>query len=532
MDNWWKEAVIYQIYPRSFLDTSGNGVGDLNGITEKLKYISDLGVDAIWLSPFFTSPMRDMGYDVSDYTSVDPLFGEMHDFERLISIAHENKLKVIIDQVLSHSSDQLEAFKESKKSKNTDKSDWYVWADAQSDGSPPNNWLSVFGGSAWEWNSEREQYYFHNFLPSQPDFNFHNEEVQSYLLDIVKFWLDKGVDGFRLDTVNYYFHDKKLRDNPKSPKIFTEPPVNPYYLQNQLYAINQDENLEFLSKFRSLLNRYPEKTSVGEVGDSHNAIQIMKKYTSESKLHMAYSFELLGNEFSSIHIKNTLEKFFSGKMNNSWPCWSFSNHDVKRHLSRWDKTESDEFAKLSCALLLSLKGTPCLYQGEELGQVETDLEFKELTDPPGIRFWPKSKGRDGCRTPMTWNHKLNHAGFTKGKPWLPVKEKQKNNSVSLQQTSLESVLNFYKEFIAYRKINKTLSKGDQIFIHEKDNILIFTRNFKSSKTSCVFNLNNKRCIYKNIFEDMDIKISNNAEIEKNQIILNNYGFMILEDKKD
>ena len=248
MDNWWKEAVIYQIYPRSFLDTSGNGVGDLNGITEKLKYISDLGVDAIWLSPFFTSPMRDMGYDVSNYTSVDPLFGEMHDFERLISIAHENKLKVIIDQVLSHSSDQLEAFKKSKKSKNTDKSDWYVWADAKSDGSPPNNWLSVFGGSAWEWNSEREQYYFHNFLPSQPDFNFHNEEVQNYLLDIVKFWLDKGVDGFRLDTVNYYFHDKKLRDNPQLTCVVglnTEPERLVDLRKNRMNSLKETENIKY-----------------------------------------------------------------------------------------------------------------------------------------------------------------------------------------------------------------------------------------------------------------------------------------------
>ena len=213
MNDWWKKAVIYQIYPRSYFDTSGNGIGDLKGVIQKIDYISGLGVDAIWLSPFFTSPMKDMGYDVSHYTSVDPLFGRMEDFEELVSLAHKNNIKIIIDQVLSHSSDQHEAFLESRSDKKSEKSDWYVWADAKADGSPPNNWLSVFGGSAWEWEPLRGQYYFHNFLASQPDFNFHNTEVQDFLLGEVRFWLEKGVDGFRLDTVNYYFHDTKLRDN-------------------------------------------------------------------------------------------------------------------------------------------------------------------------------------------------------------------------------------------------------------------------------------------------------------------------------
>ena len=212
MNDWWKKAVIYQIYPRSYFDTSGNGIGDLKGVIQKLDYISGLGVDAIWLSPFFTSPMKDMGYDVSHYTSVDPLFGRMEDFEELVSLAHKNNIKIIIDQVLSHSSDQHEAFLDSKSNKKSEKSDWYVWADAKADGSPPNNWLSVFGGSAWEWEPMRGQYYFHNFLPSQPDFNFHNEEVQDFLLDVVKFWLEKGVDGFRLDTVCLLYTSPSPRD--------------------------------------------------------------------------------------------------------------------------------------------------------------------------------------------------------------------------------------------------------------------------------------------------------------------------------
>lgn len=526
MNDWWKKAVIYQIYPRSYFDTSGNGIGDLKGVIQKIDYISSLGVDAIWLSPFFTSPMKDMGYDVSHYTSVDPLFGRMEDFEELVSLAHKNNIKIIIDQVLSHSSDQHEAFLDSKSNKKSEKSDWYVWADAKADGSPPNNWLSVFGGSAWEWEPLRGQYYFHNFLTSQPDFNFHNTEVQDFLLGEVRFWLEKGVDGFRLDTVNYYFHDTKLRDNPKSPKDFKRPPINPYYLQNQLYAINQTENLNFLTRFRELLDSYPNKTSIGEIGDSHRAIEIMQEYTRDSKLHMAYSFELLGKEFSASFIQSTLEKFFENNKE-SWPCWSFSNHDVERHVSRWDPKESKEFAKLTSALLLSLKGTPCLYQGEELGQTETKLEFKELTDPPGIRYWPENKGRDGCRTPMTWNRNSLNAGFSTFKPWLPVKEKQKLNSVNIQEEDDKSILNFYKEFLDLRRKRNELLEGEIEFLPSKEDVLMFTRETKASKLVCIFNLNTDKHLFEE-FKDhqIEVVISSNTDFSDNKIEINGYGFMI------
>ena len=290
---WWKKGVIYQIYPRSFNDTSGNGIGDLKGISKKISYLSSLGVDAIWLSPIFTSPMKDMGYDVSNYTDIDPLFGNILDFEKLIEKAKENKIKVIIDQVLSHSSDAHSFFEISKSNKNNSKSDWYVWADAKPDGSPPNNWLSVFGGSAWEWDTRREQYYLHNFLKSQPDFNFHNKDVQKWLLSTVKFWLEKGVDGFRLDTANYYFHDKKLRNNPAIKLRASE--KNPYYFQNLKYSINQKDNFEFLKKLRKLTDEYKETTMIGEISN----VELQAKYTANNdKLHMAYSFDLLRDEFS------------------------------------------------------------------------------------------------------------------------------------------------------------------------------------------------------------------------------------------
>ena len=530
MSDWWKKAVIYQVYPRSYFDTSNNGIGDLKGIIQKLGYIKNLGVDAVWLSPFFKSPMKDMGYDVSDHTDIDPLFGNMDDFDELIARAHEYNLKIIIDQVLSHSSDQHPAFKDSKSSLDSEKSDWYVWADAKDDGTPPNNWLSVFGGPAWEWEPLRGQYYLHNFLVSQPDFNFHNRQVRDYLLKTVKFWLDKGVDGFRLDTANYYYHDRKLRDNPQSPIKFKKAPVNPYYMQNQIYAINQDENLNFLSDFRQLLDNYEDKTSLGEIGDSHRSIEIMKTYTKDSRLHMAYSFKLLGKEFSATFLRNTLNEFFDE--DESWPCWSFSNHDVIRHLTRWNENEESCFAKLTCALLLSLRGTPCLYQGEELGQVESELEFEELTDPPGIRYWPENKGRDGCRTPFVWSSEEDNGGFSKVTPWLPVKASQRCRSVDSQEDVPSSVLNFYKDFIKFRKAYRALQEGNQNFIGNDDDLLIFTREFGEQVVLCVFNLGKKSFVLRRNFNFVaDNVLSLNINLKKDYIEIEKYGLVIVNTEE-
>jgi alpha-glucosidase len=535
MKNWWKGSVIYQIYPRSFLDTTGNGIGDIKGIIKNLDYISNLGVDAIWLSPVFTSPMNDMGYDVSHYTDIDPLFGSLEDFDEMVKKSHELNLKVVIDQVLSHSSDQLPFFKESRTSKDSEKSDWYVWADSKEDGSPPNNWLSVFGGPAWEWEPLRGQYYLHNFLPSQPDFNFHNVKVQSWLLERSRFWLERGIDGFRLDTVNYYFHDKKLRSNPPSPINYKNPPTNPRDLQDQRHAINQTENLKFLEKYRSLLDEFQETTSVGEVGDNHRALEIMNDYTNGNKrLHMAYSFDLLGSRFTASHIKNTVEGFFR-KSDESWPCWSFSNHDVTRHVSRWNSSASDNesFAKLTGAILMSLKGSVSLYQGEELGQTETELGFNELTDPPGIRFWPANKGRDGCRTPMTWNSTLKNAGFSESKPWLPVKERQKENSVNLQIKSKNSVLSFYSNFLIFRKLNASLVDGSIDFKFIDEHILFYIRIKNNAPIGCIFNLSKEEVIlsYRNISLLKDSP-SQKLHTDHDTIKLSGNGFGFFKIKPD
>ncbi|MBB5220260.1 alpha-glucosidase [Amaricoccus macauensis] len=486
MADWWRGAVIYQIYPRSFQDTTGDGIGDLKGITERLDYVAGLGVDAIWLSPIFTSPMADMGYDVSDYTDIDPTFGTLADFDAMIARAHELGLKVIVDQVLSHSSDQHPFFRESRSSRDNPKADWYVWADPKLDGSPPNNWVSIFGGGAWQWDTRRRQYYFHNFLPEQPDFNFHNRDVQDWLLGTMRFWLERGVDGFRLDTVNFYFHDKLLRDDPADYRVKTEPAANPYDMQYHIFSKNQPENLAFLERMRSLLDEYDGRMMVGEVGESHHAIRMMGEYTSGNSLQMAYSFEMLGAPFTAAHFRKQIEDFFEGAPR-GWPTWAFSNHDVHRHASRWARhgIGREELAKLTGAMLLSFQGSICLYQGEELGQTETELELFELTDPQGINFWPEPVGRDGCRTPMVWDANAPSAGFSTGRPWLPVKEAQAAQAVAGQAGVADSVLEFYRKMLRLRRDTPELVSGATAFFDVSEPILAFTR---GGNVLCIFNL--------------------------------------------
>jgi alpha-glucosidase len=491
MADWWRGGVIYQVYPRSFQDSNGDGVGDLPGILRRLDHIASLGVDCIWLSPITQSPQEDMGYDVSNYIDVDPLFGTMEDFDSLIERAHALGLKVIMDQVVSHTSDQHPWFRESRLSRDNARADWYVWADPLPDGSPPNNWPAVFGGRAWEWNPTRGQYYLHNFLASQPDLNFHNGEVQDAVLDIMRFWLERGVDGFRLDTVNYYFHDKKLRSNPPNKRDGHLPyAVNPYDMQEHKYSKSRPENVAFLQRVRTLLNEFPNTTSVGEVGDSHKALELMAEYTSGGdKLHMCYSFEFLGPQFTAKHFRTRIEQFFKHSTD-GWPCWSFSNHDVPRHITRWAPHSLDaaDLGRQAAALLLSLKGSVCLYQGEELGLPETDLNFEELTDPRGIRFWPEDKGRDGCRTPIPWDEGEAPNGFTTGTPWLPVKPPQSALNVALQNADENSTLAFYRTILAWRRSHPVLSDGDIDFLKTPEPILAFRRTGPDANMLCVFNL--------------------------------------------
>jgi alpha-glucosidase len=489
-ETWWKGAVVYQIYPRSFQDDNGDGIGDLAGITRRLGHVADLGADAIWLSPVFTSPMKDMGYDVSDYCDIDPTFGTLDDFDTLVARAHTLGLKVIIDQVISHSSNQHPFFQQSRSSRDNDKADWYVWADAKPDGRPPNNWQSIFGGSAWQWDTGRKQYYLHNFLSEQPDFNFHNPAVQDYMLDVLRFWLDRGVDGFRLDTVNFYFHDARLRDQSPVDEPFYSNAFRPYDMQHQIYSKNRPENLDFLERLRALTDMYEARTMVGEVGETVNSLSLMEAYTrGTSRLHMAYSFDMLSPDFSAQHFRSRIEGFFQGAPD-GWPSWSFSNHDVMRHVSRWENhaVDQDRIAKLAIGMLAGFEGTIGLYNGEELGQTDTELAYHELTDVQGLEFWPKDKGRDGCRSPIVWDASEDNGGFSSATPWLPVKPPQLSRAVSLQAQQNDSVLQHYKSVLAYRRATPELRSGKTTFIDLPEPILGFYRLQEASGVTCLYNL--------------------------------------------
>ncbi len=504
---WWRGGIIYQIYPRSFQDSNGDGIGDLAGISQRLDYVASLGVDAVWISPFFKSPMNDFGYDVSDYRAIDPLFGDMADFEALLERAHALGLKVMIDLVLSHTSDQHPWFAESRAKRDNPRADWYVWADAKPDGTPPNNWLSIFGGSAWQWDSRRQQYYLHNFLASQPDLNFHCPAVQDALLDLARFWLEKGVDGFRLDTINFYFHDAKLRDNPAlaldQRNASIAPMVNPYNHQDHLYSKSQPENLAFLERLRALTDQYDARACLGEVGDAKRGLEIMGDYTQgDKRMHMCYAFEFLESRpLTADYICQVFQRL-EAAAGDAWPCWAFSNHDVPRFVSRWGL--SPEAARCLPALMMCLRGTACLYQGEELGLPEADVAFERLQDPYGVEFWPEFKGRDGCRTPMVWQSDTPNGGFseTADQTWLPVDQGHLGLSVASQEADPTALLHSYRRCIALRRANPALVNGAQFDMQTQGPILVFQRQAedqhkgggtsKGQRLFCAFNLSDNR----------------------------------------
>jgi alpha-glucosidase len=489
---WWRGAIIYQVYPRSLMDSNNDGIGDIPGIISKLDYIASLGVDAIWISPFFKSPMKDFGYDISDYRAIDPIFGTLDDFDELIVQAHVRNIKIIIDQVLNHTSDQHAWFEESRESKHNAKADWYVWADAQPDGTPPNNWLSIFGGSAWEWDSRRCQYYLHNFLKTQPDLNYHCPAVREQILQEVEFWLKRGVDGLRLDAIIFCFHDKLLRSNPAKPvderKGRGFRADNPYAFQRHVHDTCQPENIGFLESLRSLMNRYPGTVTLGEIA-SEDSLKTMAEYTAgNSRLHMTYSFELLVDNLSASYIRETVETL-EQNLTDGWPCWAFGNHDVVRVMSRWDaNNQAPAKAKLLNQLLFSLRGSVCSYQGEELGLVEADIKQHQLQDPYGITFWPRFKGRDGCRTPMPWTAHAPNAGFSAVDTWLPVVSEHVQMAVDIQEADKNSVLNAYREFLAWRKTQPALLYGDIEFLDAPDNVLMFVRRHQGHTILAAFNL--------------------------------------------
>lgn len=454
---WWKHGVLYQIYPRSFFDSNGDGIGDIPGITQKLDYIAALGVDGIWLSPINTSPMYDFGYDISDYRAIDPVFGADGDFQRLIEEAHARGIRIIMDLVVNHTSHLHPWFIESRASKDNPKRDWYIWRDGIN-GEPPNNWMAAFGGRAWEWDSETGQYYLHSFLKEQPDVNWRNERLKKAIFGEIRYWLDRGVDGFRLDVVNQFVKDDRFRSNP-----FTiGPRPRPYDMQRHLYDRNRPELHGILREFRALLDRYHERMSVGEInaeppGDPVLAASYLG--SGDDELHLAFDFSLLFTKWSARRFFEVLKKWDGLIPAKGWPCYVLSNHDQPRAISRYASgNDTMKRAKVAAAMLLTLRGTPFIYYGEEIGMKNGRLRRKEIVDPLGKKYWPFHPGRDPERTPMQWDSSP-HAGFSAAAPWLPTNPDYREINVERSLRDPGSLLNFYKELIKLRREKPALNRG-------------------------------------------------------------------------
>jgi alpha-glucosidase len=485
---WWRGAVIYHIYPRSFADSNADGVGDLPGVTAHLEHIAALGADAIWLSPFFTSPMKDFGYDVADHCGVDPIFGTLADFDRLLERAHALGLRVIIDQVFSHTSDQHPWFQQSRRDRSNARANWYVWADAMPDGSPPSNWQSVFGGPAWAWDARRRQYYLHNFLVEQPDLNVHEPEVQDALLECARFWLERGVDGFRLDAIDYAMHDPALTNNP-ARAVDGGPRTRPVDFQHPHHNKGHADLGTFIERVRELTERYDGRFTVAEIG-GEGAEPIMKLLTrGDRRLHTAYGFNFLyANALTPALVRSALEAW-PGGADGEWPSWAFSNHDAPRAASRWAApAECTALARLALLLLMSLRGNVFLYQGEELGLPQADIDFADLKDPEAIANWPLTLGRDGARTPMPWVQHAPSAGFSTARPWLPVPVAHAALAVDVQQHDASSTLSLTRRFIGLRRSHAALRLGSLRIIEASAAVLAFERAWQHERVLCTFNL--------------------------------------------
>ena len=478
---WWKNGIIYQIYPRSFQDTNGDGIGDLAGIIQHLDYLRDLGVDAIWLSPINPSPDVDFGYDVADYHTIDPKYGNLQDFERLLSEAHRRDLHIILDLVLNHTSDQHRWFQESRKSETNPYHDWYIWRAPKENGAKPNNWLSTFGGSGWEFDPNLGKYYYHMFNKHQPDLNWRNPDVRSTMLDVFRYWLDKGVDGFRLDVFNNYYKDAALRDNPRRQGMN----LRKFDAYEHIYDSSQPEMIDVVKDIRAILDQYPQRYVVGEtfLADSAHA----RTYIGEDRLHAGFDYAFTNSAFSAKAYGRAIQYWDALHGTDAWPNYFFNNHDTRRSSTRFAKGEDDTIPKLLAAMHLTLRGTPFLYYGEEIGMRDISLTRSQIQDPVGKHYWPFYKGRDGCRSPMQWSAAAN-AGFTTGQPWLHLNKDYKVRNVANQAASQASLLTFYKQLIRLRRDHAALNDGSLVLLDSQDaDLLVYERAAEAEKMLVVLN---------------------------------------------
>lgn len=488
VQEWWHGAVIYEVYLPSFSDANGDGWGDLQGLLRRLDHIASLGVDAIWLTPFYPSPMEDVGYDIAAFCDVDPRFGNLGDFAAVVDRAHALGLRVIIDQVWAHTAAAHPWFQDSASGQASEKADWYVWADARPDGSPPNNWLSVFGGSAWQWHPVRRQYYLHHFLPSQPKLDLRNDEVLNAHFSNAEFWLARGVDGFRLDAIDFMLHDGMLRDNPGNPQRPDPAPWNPFRFQRHLYDMCQPANQELVTDLRRFIDRFPEVVTLGELSSEAGALGRVAALTGRSKLHMAYTLGVMKTAFSPAILR---EAIADAAIRNQVDglCWSFSNHDVERAVSRWNSGGGHRaaFALLQLAMLVTLPGSACLYQGEELGLPQARLPASAIRDPFGRTFYPVYAGRDGARTPMPWVAGAANSGFSPATPWLPLDPAHDALAVDQQAKDPSSTLAYCRRLLHWRKSHPALTSGSVELLPTIDPVVAWRRSQDDDRIIAIFN---------------------------------------------
>jgi alpha-glucosidase len=479
---WWQTGIIYQVYPRSFMDSNGDGAGDLPGLTARLDYLQWLGVTSVWVSPFFRSPMADFGYDISDYCDVEPVFGTLADFDEMTEEAHRRGLKIILDFVPNHTSDQHPWFTESRSSRDNPKRGWYIWRDARPDGGPPNNWVSHFGGGAWQWDKHTQQYYLHSFLVEQPDLDWRNPEVVAAMLDVLRFWLDRGVDGFRVDVMWETIKDEQLRDNPPNP-AYREGETHPYFKVLPYYNHDQPEVHGVIGKMRALVDSYPgDRVLIGEI---YLPIDRLVRYygTNGDGAHMPFNFQLLLQKWDARRIAAVIEEYEGALPPHGWPNWVLGNHDRPRIASRVGRPQ----ARVAAMLLLTLRGTPTIYQGEEIGMEDVDIPPDRMVDPPGVHY---GIGRDPERTPMQWDSGPN-AGFSTGDPWLPLAPDYAQYNVASERADPASFLSLYKRLTELRQSEPALTVGSYAPIPANGDVLAFERAHGQDRFIIALNFGNE-----------------------------------------
>jgi len=477
---WWQTAVIYQIYPRSFQDSNNDGIGDLRGIEQRLDYIVALGVDAIWLSPVFTSPMADFGYDIADYTAIAPLFGTLEDFDSLLMAAHRRGLKIILDLVPNHTSDQHPWFVESRSAKHDPKRDWYLWRLPGRDGGPPNNWKSEFGGSAWEYDSRTAEYYYHAFLAQQPDLNWRNPDVRAAMYDVMRFWLRRGVDGFRIDVIWHLIKDELFRDNPANPEFRSGDPDHREVLP--LYTADRPEVHDIIAEMRAVTEGFSERLLIGEI---YLPIERLMTYYGRDLrgLHLPFNFSLLSAPWNAQSLEKLIADYERGLPAGGWPNWVLGNHDKVRIASRVGAAQ----ARVAAMLLLTLRGTPTIYYGDEIGMEEVIIPADRVRDPAELRQPGKGMGRDGCRTPMQWDPS-EYAGFSRVEPWLPLAPNYKERCLSVQEAESRSVYRLHQDLIGLRRKHPALSIGSYRPVLCEDDLMLYAREHEGNRLLVALNL--------------------------------------------